>query len=223
MKKRLLVVDNKFAQSNDLDCYTSVFPSIDYEPDWALPFEEHTKHHKLIVLLKKKLTDHFVKNIYSPSLGYTEFACERLFLNYGSLIIFVLSDRLLRINKLAGLRDLDTFCLPKINFEFNPDWTFGHFYYKKVENDPLYNQWLINRILPELETTQIIERKNSAEEEYGTFYSTRQSITKRILRNYREATLLSKSLKILVDLYPNIFLGVKLNLLLFVMLLLCFA
>lgn len=206
MKKRLLVVDDEFAQSNNLDCYTSIFPNIGYEPDWALPFEEHTKHYKLTVILKKKLTDQFVKNIYSPSLGYSEFACERLFLNYGSLIIFVLSDRLLRINKLAGLRDLNQFHLPKINFEFNTDWTFGHFYYKKVEKDPIYNQWLINKILPELQTIQILKQLNSDEGEYGMFYSNKESIKKRILRNFREATLSKKIFKILADLYPNIIL-----------------
>ncbi len=206
MKEEFLVVDNDFAKSNGIDSYVSIFPSIGYEPKWSLPFKEHTRQHKSIVSLKNKLTEHFAKNVYSPSLGYSAFACERLFLNYGSLIIFVLSDRLLRLNKLAGLKDLNQLKLPEVQFEFNPEWTFGHFYYKKVEKDPLYNQWIVNSILRDLETIDVLKYKAIVTEEYGTFYSNRQGILKRITRNLRNGTLLVKLNKLVSNIYPAVIL-----------------
>ncbi len=206
MKEEFLVVDNDFAKSNGIDSYISLFPSIGYEPKWSLPFKEHTRQHKSIVSLKNKLSEHFAKNVYSPSLGYSAFACEKLFLNYGSLIIFVLSDRLLRLNKLAGLKDLNQLKLPEVQFEFNPEWTFGHFYYKKVEKDPLYNQWIVNSILRELETMDVLKNEAIVTEEYGIFYSTRQGILKRITRNIRNGTLLIKLNKLVTNLYPAVIL-----------------
>ena len=206
MEKKIIVVDKNFGKDNKIENPLALFPSFNYQPSWALEFKEHTKQHHAIVKIKEDLASFFSREVYSPALGYKSFACERLFLNYGTLIIYVLSDRLLRLNKLAEEHPLKDLCVPKVSFKYNREWTFGYLYYKKVENDPIYNQWIINRLLPELERKDFGEYCELPKNEYSEFYRVKENFLFRISRNIKESTFLLKLRKYLLDLFPRLIL-----------------
>tara|TARA_B100000575_G_scaffold291984_1_gene299237 strand:+ start:37134 stop:39050 length:1917 start_codon:yes stop_codon:yes gene_type:complete len=192
MNRKFLVIDKEFADANNIEDCVSLLPNFDYQPNWSLDFALHTKQYHETVRLKDDLANHFAKEIYSPALGYKVESCENLFLNYGTLVVFVLCDRLLRLNKLFEEVSSSELQVPHISFEINKKWTFGYLYYQKVEKDPLYNQWIINRLLPDIERGDFKVDEKLKKPVYGEFYSYRESYLVRLIRNLREGTLFSK-------------------------------
>ena len=204
MSKKVLIVDKDYAEEFNLDDCLYLFPSIGYKPKWTLNFDEHTTHHHQIVKIRSKLASYIAKEIYCPALGYSEEACERLFLNYGSLLIFILSDRLLRLNKLLQFIPKEDILIFDVDFEFNKNWSFGYLYYNKAEMDPIYNQWIVKRLMPENEIFEN-QNKNKTQPEYtfSEFYDNQQSFSSRILRNIKQGTFFSKFINLSKNLYSN--------------------
>jgi hypothetical protein len=152
----LLVIDKAFGESiNDYNVFP-LLPGYEYQPDWRLNFDKHEVYNREIIKSKYRLAALFSEKIYSPNLGYKKVACESLFLNFGGAITFLISDRLLRINKFVASVGVENILLPKVNYNHDPSISYNNFFYNFIEQDPQFNQWIINQLLPDLNKIDVL-------------------------------------------------------------------
>jgi hypothetical protein len=158
--KKTLVIDSKFKDRHKIENSISLLPGHNYQPAWTLNFENHSAYNKAIIKAREQLANLFSKEIFSPKLGYEFESCRALFLNFGGLITFVIGDRLLRINKLLATYSIDNLLVPTVIYEHDCNISYNNFFYNVVEQDPNFNQWIINELLPSISRNKIIITKD---------------------------------------------------------------
>lgn len=148
MKKKCLIIDQQYANTLGVDASVVLLPGLDYSPDWTITQEMYELLIPAIVSANKKIAKLFSDKVYVSKLGCRFDAAEHLHCMSGTLITFLLADRLFRINLLAGSINLNTLSLPKVDFNFSIQTSTAVFFGDLIRCDGLFNQWIINNLLP---------------------------------------------------------------------------
>lgn len=150
--RRLLVVDRQFATDHQLPDTVELFPRPDNSPSkWSLPFENNSVYTREIVQAKDRLAALFSERIYARNFAYRREAMDSFYNCLGYVITFLIGDRLLRLNRLFGEISPADVLLPQVQYRHDPTTSANDFFYKKVEGNPYFNQWVVNTLLPHLE------------------------------------------------------------------------
>jgi hypothetical protein len=145
---KLLFIDKKYAiESGEKDSIV-LLPGYDFDPPWKLPFEKHSVFNKEIIKAKQRLAELFSEKIYSVKLGFPAKSCEPLFLSSGGLYTYVIADRLLRLNRLFKKIPKQNVVLPVVQYKHDTAANYKYNYYSIVEQNPYFNQWILNQLLP---------------------------------------------------------------------------
>ena len=151
MKKKILFIDKKFAKDNKISSeYFILLPDYKDNVKWSIEFEKQKLFNAEIIKLRNRIATLFAKKIYSKKINYKIDSCEALFLGSGGLITFVIADRLLRLNKLFGHIDKNNLVLPEVEYLHDNSISYGEFFYNIVEQSPVFNQWIVNTLLPSI-------------------------------------------------------------------------
>lgn len=152
MIRRLLVPDQRFAVDHGLADVIELFPRPSgVPPKWHLSFEKNPSYTREIVCAKDRLAALFSDKVYSRTLPYRKEAMESFFLSLGYAMTFVIGDRLLRVNALFGEVSPADVVLPDVPYRHDPKATSNDFVYQKAQDNPYFNQWIVNALLPRLE------------------------------------------------------------------------
>jgi hypothetical protein len=149
----VLTIDRAFATSLDLNSSINLLPDLDNPIPWALDKASHELMILATINAKKKLAKLFAERVYQPKLGYSLDAAEHLFCISGTVSTFLLCDRLCRLNRLSRFQNLNSLILPNVEYQLNAEQDTHDFMTKTVEVDPFFNQWIINRLLPDVPRT----------------------------------------------------------------------
>lgn len=160
----MLIIDSGFSEFLGINNAIHLLPALHSPVAWGLKKDEHESMIVAAVRATNKLASLFSHRIYQPKLGYSLEASKHLFCISGTLSTFLLCDRLLRLNKLAGALDLQDLSLPKIEYEFDVKQSSLHFWTQTIENDPFFNQWIINQLLKDVPQLKINIKSSCSEE-----------------------------------------------------------
>ncbi len=161
-RQMTLVIDQPFAKDLGLVHSLALMPGYDYQPAWRLPFENNSIYTREIINAQVRLGKLFGEKIYATKLPYKAEALEALFYNFGIIITFVIGDRLLRLNRLAGQVPVADIVLPEVDFQFDTQCSMSDFSYNYAELDPVFNQWILNTLLPECKRTPVTTPKDAS-------------------------------------------------------------
>jgi hypothetical protein len=144
--KPALVVDEKLAKDLRLDdAYVTLFPSLGHTNSWNIPQCQYSLVTKEILAASNTLAKIFAEKYYH-NLPYRLSSKECLFNGFGGLLTFLIGDRLIRVNKLLAVSQEKTFSLPPATLNYSTAWSHTHLFYNLIEQDPEFNQWVLNEI-----------------------------------------------------------------------------
>lgn len=147
---RLLFVDKKYSldfnvDSNDLviECLMPYLGNDKYKVDYDLS----TKINRAIIISREKLSNSIIDSYYTGS-GFQKNSLMHLARSMGGLLSFFIFDRVLRLNEFYGknLDDRGTFFVPDVSYIHDNHISYEYMYYNLIEQDPDFNQWVINFI-----------------------------------------------------------------------------
>jgi hypothetical protein len=189
INSRILTIDKDYARSIGEENAIYLLPHLGNQPDWSISKEKYEEMIPAAVKANKKIAKLFANKVFSPKLGYKEDAAEYIFYMSGTPIVFLLCDRLIRLNRLLKYEAIKAIHLPDIHYKFDTSNSAPPYYYDLIKSNPIFNQWILNKLLPDIPrtsvapATEILNRRESRE--VG-----RSNIIKRVFTIYQKEGLL---------------------------------
>lgn len=154
--KAVLVPDRRFALDHGFANAVELFPRASGEVvKWHLPFEKNPAYTREIVRAKDRLAALYSERVYARKLPYRQDAMESFYHCLGYAITFLLGDRLFRLNALAGTLSPDEVAIAEAGYIHDPRTSANDFYFRKMEANPFFNQWVVCALLPGYERVPV--------------------------------------------------------------------
>lgn len=167
----ILVIDRKLGEDLEISRPLALMPSFAHPVPWGIRKDQYLQTVRAIVRVDERLASLFAEKLYSRFLPYEKKHLEILYYGFGTGITFLLCDRLLRLNRLAASIPIEGLHVvaPDYIFQLRDATESSDFYSGTIENDALFNQWIISRILATVPVVKLSGQEKLSQDELSHF------------------------------------------------------